>query len=187
VTSYTDTDVSAPDKFYQALAEPQPAIWSEDFESGAAGWTVIDNSFGGSPTQWELGTPSNGPGAPHGGANAYGTDLDADYAQFTDTALRSPLIDLTAVTDQAQLEFWHYLDVETTDYVQVNILDQFDGVLVQPAAQQTGSTGGWKKLSFPLPAAALGQQIKIEFRLVDADFFNTQSLPGWFVDDIAIR
>lgn len=187
VTSYTDSPLVTPQGFYQAVAEPRPAIWSDDFESGSDGWTVIDNSFGASPTVWEWGTPSNGPGAAHSGTEAFGTGLNTDYAQYTDTSLRSPIIDLTGVTNQVRLEFWQYVNVDQEDYCQVNILDQYDTILVSPVSTQSGSNGGWKLLTYPLPATALNQPIKIEFHMADADYYNAQPLPGWFIDDVSIR
>jgi hypothetical protein len=52
--------------------------YSEDFESGAAGWTT-----GGTNSAWELGVPINNfiPGTPEcgGGNNAWVTNLDGDY------------------------------------------------------------------------------------------------------------
>jgi hypothetical protein len=187
VTSYTNSPLTSSQRFYQAVAEPRPAVWSDDFEAGSTGWVVLDNSGGASPTVWAWGTPSNGPGAAHSGTKAFGTGLAADYAQYTDTSLRSPVIDLTGLTNQVRLEFWQYLSVEATDIAQVNVLDQYDTVIAQPAAQQSGSPGGWTLLTFPLPTAALNQPIKLEFRMADADYYNAQSLPGWFIDDVVIR
>ena len=67
-------------------------MFSDDFESGAEGWT-----HGGSQNEWELGTPTTGPGAASSGSNVYGTDLDGNFEANTDAWLQSPVIDLTDV------------------------------------------------------------------------------------------
>ncbi len=65
---------------YRLLAGPVPALFSDDFETGAPGWTALVNDAGGA-TLWELGSPvgSTGPLEGAGGSlNAWTTNL-GDY------------------------------------------------------------------------------------------------------------
>ncbi|HIL68235.1 MAG TPA: LamG domain-containing protein [Verrucomicrobia bacterium] len=173
---------------YRVVQRPLPALLEDDFENGAPGWTIVNP---GGTTQWELGTPANGPAEANSGTNAYGTDLDGDYAIFTDTSLRSPAIDLSGVKS-ANLEFAQFLDVEPPeggtffDGAEINILDANDNLLVQLSV-----TGGriqtWRNIVIPIPDNIVGQVIKIEFRLYSDDFEALGPQAGWYIDDVAVR
>lgn len=195
VTSYTDTSFDAAasgNKYYRVAYVPPPALFEEDFESGANGWSVVAGAGDSGSTAWELGTPVNGPGAAHSGDNVYGTDLDGDYAFNTNTILRSPLIDLTNVP-AATLEFWFFMDIEPAeggtffDYGEINIVDGSGTTLATAIFQSGGTTSDWRRQTVSLPTEALGQEIRLDFRLFSDDFQPANELQqGWYIDDITL-
>ena len=46
-----------------------------------------------------------------------------------------------------------------------------------------GSSAGWEEVSLSLPAAALGNTVRIEFRLDSDDVGNAA---GWYIDDVEV-
>ncbi len=167
--------------FYQIAAVPPPPIFFDDFESGAPGWT-----HGGAKDEWELGRPSNGPGAPASGDHVYGTDLDGDFEPFSEAFLRSPEIDLTEVS-VANLRFseFHSVDAEIDFHsVVVNVIDPKSNVVIQEVFRAAGATSGWTPRTIRLAGDAVGGVVKIEFLLI-TDEFNP--LPGFYIDDVEVR
>ena len=48
----------------------------------------------------------------------------------------------------------------------------------------SGTSGGWTSAVVPLPVAALGQSIRLEFFLFsDA----VEGAPGWYIDEVEVR
>ena len=167
--------------FYQIASIPPPPLFFDDFESGAPGWT-----HGGSEDEWELGTPSIGPGSAFSGTNAYGTDLDGDFEKFTEAYLRSPEIDLTNVS-VANLRFaeFHSVDTEIEFHsVVVNVIDPSDNSIIQEVFSAAGNSGGWTQRTIRLAGPTVGAKVKIEFLLFSDDF---NPLPGFYIDDVEIR
>jgi hypothetical protein len=166
--------------FFRIVALPKPPIFTENFETGALGWT-----HGGNGDSWELGTPVNGPGAAFSGTNVYATDLDGNIQPFSDCYLRSPTINLTGVV-RATLTFqeWRNVDPDPTFHgTIVNVLDASTLGLITQLSLQAGATAGWQSRTLTLPSQALGRNVVLEFRLY-CDNFNL--LEGWYVDDVKV-
>ncbi|MGC9037082.1 MAG: LamG-like jellyroll fold domain-containing protein, partial [Verrucomicrobiia bacterium] len=166
--------------FYRVVALPPGAIFIEDFESGAPGWT-----HGGAGDNWELGTPLNGPMAAHSGTNVYATGLNSNIQPFSDCYLRSPVIDLTSVT-AATLSFyeWRNIDINVWYHnVSVSVLDPATMSVIAEIYLASGATSGWEMQTIKLPDIAVGRQIILEFRLRSDDF---NLLEGWYIDDVTI-
>jgi len=188
-TSYTDADLGV-SAFYRVAQLAAPPLFFEDFESGAKGWDASD--LGESGTLWELGKPTNGPGAAHSPVNVYGTGLTKDYEDYTDVYLVSPVIDLTGI-DNARLEFRSYRDCELlfdgdfTDWCQVTILDE-DGewLIDDPIWIRGGTAKQWRLEKAKIPAEALGQKIRLEFNFSSDGGQDDGPQAGWFIDDVAI-
>jgi hypothetical protein len=69
--------------------------------------------------------------------------------------------------------------------VVVNVLDANSLAIIQPAIYvNSGSSNGWQQRSVRLVGAAVGQVVKLEFR-IETDDFNL--LEGWFLDDVTVR
>ena len=186
LTSYTDTTAtpSGAPRFYKIVDfTPSPAF-TDNFESGAPGWEVIDQTF--TDTTWVLGTPQKAPAAAHSGANAYCTDLVNTYIAGTDIILRSPVIDLTGVTS-AILEFWDYRDIAADpDSGSVEIMDETGTVYVgTPPVWRKGLTSGgvWQKERVTLPPEAMNRTIRLQFRFYGLNGGSG----GWFIDDVVVQ
>lgn len=167
--------------FFQVAAFEPPPLFFDDFESGGDGWT-----HGGDQDNWELGVPTTGPGAAFSGENVYATGLAANLGPFTDSFLRSPVIDLTPFTRQATLSFAEWLNIDEVDFHQavVNILDADSMVPIQIEAYiRGGQTADWEEVSFRLRGDNLGQRIIVEFRVLTDDFNLNE---GWFIDDVKV-
>ncbi|MGC8742650.1 MAG: LamG-like jellyroll fold domain-containing protein [Verrucomicrobiia bacterium] len=166
--------------FFRVAALPPGALFMEDFESGAQGWT-----HGGAGDNWEVGTPLNGPMAAHSGTNVYATGLNSNIQPFSDCYLRSPIIDLTSVTS-ATLSFYEWRNIDTSIWyhsVAVNVLDPATMSVIAELYSNAGATSGWEKQTIKLPDTAVGREIMLEFRL-RCDDFNL--LEGWYIDDVVI-
>ena len=166
---------------------PPASVLSDDFEGGQGAWTT--GSDGAAGTTWEFGSPTVvGPAAANSGANCFGTNLSANYADDADVWLRSPAIDLAAAGG-ATLNFSHYVDIEEGfDSGQIRLLDA-DAALAELAILQMTIDGnnptGWEPFSKALPAAALGQNVVIEFRF-NSDDFSDRTQGGWYIDDFEV-
>lgn len=174
--------------FYRLEQEPPPPLLDEDFESGAPGWTTGATLPGAGGTVWERGVPSGGPGAAHSGSNAYGTDLDADYAvgEKTDLWLRSPTVDLASAAS-ATLTFYDWFETDNNyHFGYVNILDTSGTPLAsQEYAATGGPSAGWVQQTVPFPAGVMGQEVVIEFQFT-TDQYGTP-YAGWYIDDVLVE
>lgn len=78
---------------FQGISQISTFPYTEDFESGAGGWTS-----NGTITTWELGTPTNAViSAAASGVNAWVTSLTGNYTNNEDGYVMSPEFDFTAV------------------------------------------------------------------------------------------
>lgn len=166
--------------FYRIALLPHPPIFSEDFESGASGWT-----HGGSGDNWELGTPVNGPRRAFSGTKVYATSLTGNLEPYTDSWLHSPPINLTGLTRATlNLMEWRNVDPDPTFHgTVVNVLDAGTLAVLQTLSTQAGGTTGYEARVLPLPAQVLGRSVILEFR-VYCDNFDL--LEGWYLDDVKI-
>jgi autotransporter-associated beta strand protein len=170
-----------------AITLPQTLL-SKDFEADDGGFTVV--STGGTP--WEWGAPNSedaGGGAVlagnNGSAKCWGTNLLGGYAAGTDTSLRSPIIDLTGVTG-ATLTFAQAMDAPVGHNLAVNVLDttgNLIAVVITPYEDPDLNTTPWKTISVPIPAGALGQQVRLEWRFIGN---GTNDYLGAYIDDVVV-
>jgi hypothetical protein len=167
--------------FYRIVALDPPPVFFDDFEAGGEGWT-----HGGDEDNWELGVPTTGPGKAFSGDNVYATGLGVDFEPFTDSYLRSPIIDLSDKKIQATLSFSEFRKVDpeiSFHMVSVVILDAETEEILEELYEASGATNGWEVQSFRLKPDSLARKIIVEFRL-STDDFNLQE--GWFIDDVKI-
>jgi len=186
-TRYTDAAAPAGQAFYRVTKLPPPALFQTGFEPGEdlSGWTEVIE-FG--QTQWEVGAPTSGPGSARGGVQVLATKLAGDYGLNQAVGYRSPVIDLSGV-QAAVLQFYHYFDFEfeadtAYDWGELYLLNAAGQNLLPAEALKFESTsGGWRRVTLVLPPEALGQRIRLEFKLI-TDSLNTR--PGWYIDDLLI-
>ena len=144
-------------RLYHLLASPAPSLFSDDFESGAEGWTTFVNDENGA-TQWELGRPeaSTGPsGGANDSANAWTTNI-GDYGPDSNISLRSPAIDLSGLPG-AQVSLDVFRDADGFgDIVTVRFLRADDATLLGDPANidMTVFDTEWTSIEIPVDGAA---------------------------------
>ena len=133
---------------------------------------------------WELGTPSDGPGAAFAGDNVYGTDLDAPYTANTQAALRSPVVDLTGVV-RPKLSFSYFIDSTLeSEGVQLKYLDADGNELFTEENIFWGQSDGWLEFRKTVPSSVQDQPIRVEFTLLtDGD---DGGHAGFYLDNFSI-
>jgi hypothetical protein len=183
------------------LPPPPPPLLDEGFEAGDGGFTVSTPE---GTTFWAHGNPDSTDqgGLPNpggsvtegngGSANCWGTDIGSPgyYANPTHTCLRSPVIDLTAVT-AAELSFAMALDLDGGDKVTVNIIDDttdtpFATDIVK-ISDASSSSAAWERVGpVSLPAAAIGERVRIEWCLTGTGGTSSDFM-GWYIDDVLVE
>jgi len=177
---------------------PPTAVWLDDLEAGAAGW-----SHGGTGDSWTLsGTRV------HSGANAYHA---TDVASISDQTLVSPSVALPAMADPLTLQFWNYQAIEdsgsgcydgavaeistddgaTWTRLESELLtDPYDGPIdngfSNPLASENawcGDPQDWLESIVDLSAWA-GQTVRFRFRLATDSSVGRE---GWYVDDVMVQ
>ncbi|MGD9419931.1 MAG: Ig-like domain-containing protein [Verrucomicrobiota bacterium JB025] len=169
----------------EVIIEP---LFETDFETDNGGFTAT-----GTNDEWEYGMPNSDNNYAvaldsSNSTNCWGTNLgdgSTDMGFIDDTAdsiLRSPDIDLTAVTD-AVLEFSAAYDTTSNDTFEILIRDASTGTLIDtlnPIPLAVEST--WTPLGpFSLSAAA-GSTVYLEFHYQGAD----PNFIGVYIDDVTI-
>ena len=170
-----------PATFYRVGILPPPPIFEDGFENGAEGWETTTLA---GETMWELGTPSDGPGAAFAGDNVYGTDLDAPYTANTQAALRSPVVDLTGVV-RPKLSFSYFIDSTLeSEGVQLKYLDADGNELFTEENIFWGQSDGWLEFRKTVPSSVQDQPIRVEFTLLtDGD---DGGHAGFYLDNFSI-
>ena len=166
---------------------PQPP-WSDNFETGASGWTVTADAIG-SDLNWALGGPNNSlEASAHSGTNAWGSDLYGQGFSFMEsTCLSSPFIDLSGLS-KATLYFWHCCDASTgLEILQLGVstnssMSPFDVTALADYAGVT--TAGWEPATPVILDAFVGSTIQIVWYYGGFDIGTPPA--GWLVDDVSI-
>ncbi len=165
---------------------PRPPLF-EDFENGAADWTVMPSPTWGSSLDWSLGTPANGlQTSAYSGTNAWGSNLHDQTLGFPPWALSflySPIIDLSGFST-ATLTFWHcynfsaesmngQLCISTNGFADPDLLPY-----VRLYQQQ--AVLDWEEVVVDL-TAFVGQTIQLVWF-----YQGSTDGDGWLVDDVNI-
>ncbi|MGG1572904.1 S8 family serine peptidase [Fictibacillus sp. NRS-1165] len=150
------------------------AGYSADFETQPVGWASW-----GDKNSWEWGTPTSGPGNAASGTNVYGTNLDGNYDNSANMALRMPPVDLGDGPAYLQLKHWYGIE-NNYDYAQIFVsADQQNWV---EKARFTNKSNGWLDAQVDLSAYA-NQRIYIVFNLKTD---GSVTKPGWYLDDVKL-
>ncbi len=165
---------------------PRPP-WFEDFENGAADWTVLPSPSYGSALNWSLGTPQNGlQTSAYRGTNAWGSNLDGQSLGLFGwelSFLYSPIIDLSGFST-ATLTFWHCYDFSSGSVngqlcISTNGFASPD-LLPYQEIYQGERLPNWEQATVDL-TPFVGQTIRVVWfyqGVTDSD--------GWLIDDVNI-
>ena len=173
---------------------PLQTLFVETFDNADGGFTNATTAG----TTWAFGMPnSSGLGGTvdmgNTGVNAWGTNITNPgflIDPTTDSCLRSAVIDLTAVTE-AQLTFAQAIDLDAADTVTVNIIDDITDMVIAAdiavIVDDVVTNADWSVVDpIEIPAAALGQLVRIEWCIVNAVSANTDDFLGWYIDDVEV-
>jgi PKD repeat protein len=156
--------------------------YSDGFEGGIGDWGA-DNG------NWEVGTPSAGPGNCHSGTQCAGTVLNGNYAN-TNSRLISPSLILPAINPGAgelNLRFWHWFSFDTYDAGVVQISEETSpGVWSAwtDLSTYSSSSGVWTYPKIDISAYA-EKKVRIGFLLKQGAFSGVAA--GWYIDDVEIK
>ena len=170
---------------FTTLAPLHPP-WTDNMENGDAHWTVytVDESEPG----WELGQPGALQPAAHSPTNAWGSNLNGDFASQIESYLISPAIQLTG-GDTAQLKFWHAYDF--TAQSEYDIYHAGELLLLTDDALEPISLGvfsddavDWEAVEVDL-TPHIGKIVYLAWHYF---LFSLDAVPrtGWLVDDVSI-
>ncbi|MGC9468910.1 MAG: carboxypeptidase regulatory-like domain-containing protein [Anaerolineae bacterium] len=172
-----DFDLDALSNCTAAGRGPASVAMAEDFEADEGGYTAAG--------LWEWGTPTVWPYDCASGDGCWGTNLDGNYTDNADSAVASPIIDLSsyasgtlliATWQQAYQMEWNY----DYAYAEVSVNGgpwqvMWDSLLAQDAAD-------WTEMRYDISAAA-GGTVQFRFRYTSDGGVNDV---GYYIDDVAI-
>lgn len=151
-------------------------VLTEDFESGAPGWTMAGD--------WEIGAVTSGPNSGGFGnsTQAAATILAGNHSNGADYSLTSPPIMLPSGAYDYGLEYAEWFQIENCCDDGITELSVDDGATWTLLTTVTGDSNGWSTRELPLQVAD-GAMIRIRFRFTsDGSVTN----PGWYIDDLRV-
>jgi len=168
------------------VTQRPPNLLHENLLDEDPGWTIEG--------LWAFGVPTGGGSSNHDptsgstGSNVYGYNLGGDYSNFmTPLSLTTTPFDLTEGTG-TRLEFQRWLGIEDSFFDQAAIEVSNDGTNWSPVWIHSGeaiSDSAWTPVSYDVSAVADGQPA-VWFRWVMGATDQSQTHPGWNIDDIRI-
>jgi hypothetical protein len=162
-------------------------IFADDMELGINGWTT--EMYGGAPddlwhqTELNCNSPTHSWWCGIEGGTNYATGNQIN------TAVISPVIDLTTIDTTVTLQFFENYNTENGwDFCMVDVTTD-GGVSWTPLRGNagnapSGSSGGWITTILDLTPFT-GNEIRIRFYFDTTDSINNNG-PGWFFDDVLV-
>ena len=168
------------------VAQRQPELLHEVSLDADPGWATQG--------EWEFGVPTGGgsrngdPTSGYTGSNVYGYNLTGDYPNYLSAQmLTSTPFDLTDGVG-TRLEFQRWLGVENSDFDHAAVEVSIDGTNWTTVWDHTGgeiSESAWSLVSYDVSSVADGQPA-VWFRWVMGRTDQSQTYPGWNIDDIRL-
>ncbi|MDB4410680.1 choice-of-anchor J domain-containing protein [bacterium] len=153
-----------------------------------AGWEASDNGEG---SQWQVGTPSGvntEPSAAASGVTCAGINIGGDYTPSADASLTTSVF--TVPASGATLSYSQYIDTDFPPQADVGSIVVLSAATNLPlvdgdvALNIEGTSQEWTKESLPLPEAANGQEVRLQFRFVSDNDANV--FAGFYVDNVSV-
>ncbi|RLB49971.1 MAG: hypothetical protein DRJ42_19870 [Deltaproteobacteria bacterium] len=188
-----DEDCSFGDCLAGSVCDGPAEFYSEDFEGGDGGWTT-----GGTSSSWEYGTPANTVlDAAHSGTGAWVTNLTGDYNASEDSFITSPVIDLSAasedpafifaleyVTEAYYDEGWVEVTTDGTTWTRLGSFGGGTNWYSNSSDEWDGASTGWIVASHLLTGTA--GEATVQVRMVFSSDSSGQR-EGFAIDDVVIR
>ncbi len=165
----------------------ETVLFNDDMESGTNGWTT-ELIGGSSDDLWHQTTTNANSATTSWWCGVVGQGNYNTGSQIN-TALISPVVDLSSVVAPVTLSFAENYDTESGwDYCMVDAStdggSNWTSLRGGRGAAPSGNSGGWVNTNLDL-SAYVGEQLQIRFYF-DTDDGIANSNPGWFVDDVNI-
>lgn len=164
-----------------SYSQQKAVLWSEDFEGD---WTVNWHVDAGT---WEVGTPTSGPGAAHGGQKLAATVLAGNYSEPVNSRLiRHTSFVVPSASENPRLRFWYWFSFSSSDYGQVQI--KVGTEEWKTISNNLDNLGGdaWSYGSIDLSEyEGLTIQIGFYFHSVQYSYYQNVST-GWYIDDVSL-
>ena len=153
---------------------------ADGFESGWAGW----HADGG---VWQVGVPTYGPLAAHGGASCAGTHIGGEYPILTYSRLISPTIYLPdlGAGEEIWLRFWQWFSWGTNGRGDVQVSERLpDGTWSgwQTLIWRIEYSSWWSRGGVELTAFA-GKAVRVAFAHEGGSHWIGA---GWYIDDVRL-
>ncbi len=172
-----------------AKAEIIEVVFQESFEFGQGNWEISNGV-------WQVGAPTVGPNACHGGNQCVGTALDGNYHPSIDSRLITPEtptpITLPSVSENEEihLRFWQWFSYGASDagFLQISEYDAGTGWSGWSTLglSALGGSKAWSRKDVDLTQYA-GKQIRIAFFHVAVDTESeVDGNSGWYIDDVEV-
>ena len=130
---------------------------------------------------WEIGTPTHGPGRAYRGTNCAAVRLSANHPNFVSSALCSPFFTVPSAEQNPQLRFHHWFSTFGGDYGRVQIREEGGESIV--ISENYEGVSDWARAILSLTNFAT-KRVRIEFLYAsNSDNLNSS---GWFIDDVQI-
>jgi hypothetical protein len=152
----------------------QPAPFSEGFEDSSIAWTFGSNNA--NPATWALSDEASRTGSfclTDSPSASYSTSVDS-YAETS--------VDLSATTWPI-LSFWDMVDLNTGDWVRLEVSAEGKSTLYLYSARESGHSD-WRQQRVDLSYFNGHSQVKIRFRIVSDG--GASPGDGWFIDDLSV-
>ncbi|MBQ0160011.1 MAG: fibronectin type III domain-containing protein, partial [Bacteroidales bacterium] len=151
--------------------------FNEGFETGFDPCSLQE--FVSGTHQWQIGTPSNTPGAAHSGSNAA---TFTHTSSGTSTILTMPAFDFSTLNLGAELNFWHTQAVWGGDQDELTVYYRTsDTAAWTTLAHFTNDISSWTEETFTLPYSDNAPYYEIAFMGYDSYGY------GICLDDIEVR
>jgi hypothetical protein len=160
---------------------PAAELYSENFDAGNGGL-----SASGANSSWQHGEPTTGPGGAHSGTSCWATGLGGNYADDENSALSSPVIDLSTHGGDLLILYWFQSVVteERFDVASVEISTNGGGSWQRVYGEISGGVApGWSEAFVVLDAAAAVAGFRYRFSL-RSDGSDTAA--GCYIDSVRI-
>ena len=180
-----ESDLASSMEYFRVVQVDAPPFLEQGFEDGIGDWTTS-----GSGTPWEFGMPTNGPGAAKTGAGAAAVGLTANYADGTQSVLRTPVIDPLGTTSRLTLDFAYFINATDEEGGQLAILEE-DGTVIQTLEPlyiggEDGNTADWTDASIRLPKLDPVRPFILQFTFLSLEDGEENNGNGWFIDDVRV-
>jgi hypothetical protein len=156
-----------------------PPVLANDFEAGWGDWSVDGAS-------WEVGVPTSGPKRANGGQNCAGTVLAGNYGRIVDTRLMSPPFFVPSADEHPRFTFvnWYGFGAGDQGTIEVRV---GQGAWAVVSQTNLWEGNGWSRGAIDLRPYA-GQEVRVAFHFTatDADRYDSDEGPGWYIDDVAL-